>query len=360
MIAPTASDVRDVMIEGESGLMACYPPHRRPVYYPTRHLVEFPSGAIGITRSADEPERLRGPQFRKFWADELCAWRFHQQAWDQIMFGFRKKGAELQGVITTTPKPIKLIKWLIANQKTVITRGSSYENRANLAEEYYLDVIAPYEGTRLGRQEINAELLEDVPGALWTRALIDATRIQLVQVRWDLFVRIVVAIDPAVSHNPNSDETGIIVAALTRSGHVVILADLSMKGSPLQWATVAIAAYRHYQADRIVGEVNNGGDLVERNITAVDSSVAFRSVRASRGKYIRAEPVAALYEQGRVHHVGSFGTLEDQMCQWTPQGDEDSPDRMDANVWAVTELLVDVETVTSRVQVGGWETISSV
>ena len=354
MVAPTASDVREVMIEGESGLMSCYPPGDQPVYIPSRHLVQFPSGAIGITRSADEPERLRGPQFGKFWLDEMCAWRFAQKAWDQLQFGFRKKSLnKLRGIITTTPKPTQLLKSLIENPKTVVTTGSSYENRSNLADEYYADVIRPYEGTRLGRQEINAEILTDVPGALWTRQLIDATRIpDIAQVRWDLLLRIVVAIDPAVTHREGSDETGIIVAALTKSEHVVILDDLSLKGSPLDWAKIAIAAYRSRRADVIVGEVNNGGDLVGANIHAVDPSVNFRAVRASRGKYLRAEPVAALYEQGRVHHVGFYGVLEDQMTQWTPQSNERSPDRLDALVWAVTELLIDHEASAITVRWG--------
>ena len=360
MVAPTTADVRDVMIEGPSGLMACYPRHMRPVYYPTRHLIQFPSGAVGITRSADEPERLRGPQFTKFWADELCAWRYPQDAWDQIMFGFRVITPELRGVITTTPKPIKTLKEIVADKDTVTTRGSSYDNRSNIAEKYYSKVIAPYEGTRLGRQEIFAEILEDVPGALWTRKLIEATRIKIGEVRWDLLIRVVVAVDPAVTSKADSDETGIIVAALTRSLHVIILDDLSLRGSPLKWATVAVAAYRSRQAAAIVAEVNNGGDLVAGNIRAVDGAANVRSVRASRGKYIRAEPVAALYEQGRVDHVGTFGTLEDQLCGWTPQGNERSPDRLDALVWAVTDLLIDQEQVERSTSIGGMVQISPV
>ncbi len=361
MVAPTAADVRDVMIEGPSGLMSCYPLHRRPVYLPSRHLVVFPSGAIGITRSADEPERLRGPQFTKFWVDELCAWKYPQEAWDQIMFGFRMQTKDLRGVVTTTPKPIKTLKDLIANQDTVVTRGSSYENRSNLAEQYYRQVIAPYEGTRLGRQEIDAEILEDVPGALWTRALIEATRLKSVtEVPWHLITRIVVAIDPAVTHTEDSDETGIVVGALTRSGHVVILDDLSCKQSPLGWAKVAIAAYRSRRADRIVGEVNNGGDLVGQNIRGVDPNVNFRAVRASRGKYIRAEPAAALYEQGRVHHVGAFPALEDQMTGWTPLGNQKSPDRLDALVWLLTELVIDPEPGALTVQIGDFSEISRI
>jgi phage terminase large subunit-like protein len=338
MIAPTAADVREVMIEGPSGLMACYPPDRRPDYNSSRHLVTFPSGAIGITRSADEPERLRGPQFTKFWADELCAWRFAQLAWDQIMFGFRLPGAELQAVITTTPKPIAVMKKLIANQRTVVTSGSSNENRSNLSDAYFQDVIAPYVGTRLGRQEIDAELLEDTPGALWTRQLIDAARISLyeVQLHIALVQRVVVAIDPAVTSTEESDETGIVVVGLTVSGHILVFDDLSMRDTPSRWAKAAIAALRFRRGDRIIGEVNNGGDLVERNIRVEDPNIPFRAVRASRGKQVRAEPVAAMYEQGRVHHVGSFPLLEDEMCNWTPG--MKSPSRMDALVWGITEL----------------------
>ncbi len=349
MIAPTANDVREVMIEGESGLLQCYPPEARPVYNSSRHLVLFPSGAIGMTRSADEPERLRGPQFNKFWADEFCAWNYPQEAWDQLSFGFRVRSSQLQGLITTTPKPIEIFKKLLANPSTVVTGGSSYENAANLSDEYFKSVIAPYEGTRLGRQEIDAEVLEDIPGALWTQSVIDATRIKLIDVRWDLIERIVVAIDPAVTSHEDSDETGIIVAGKTRSGHVIVLDDLSCRESPLGWAKIAIQAYRTRRADRIVAEVNNGGDMVGGTILGVDPSVAFRAVRASRGKAVRAEPVAALYEQGRVHHVGFFKDLETQMCAYVPGITEKSPDRMDALVWAVTELIIDPVEVQGTV-----------
>jgi phage terminase large subunit-like protein len=344
MIAPTANDVREVMVEGPSGLLSCYPPNNRPEYNSSRHLVTFPSGAIGITRSADEPERLRGPQFSKFWIDELCAWRFADEAWDQLSFGFRVRTKRLRGVITTTPKPIPVIKKLRARRRTVITGGSSYENRSNLADEYYQEVIEPYAGTRLGRQEIEGELLEDIPGALWTRAMIDAYRCRLDEVQWDLIVRIVVAIDPAVTAGENSDDTGIIVAGLTVGSHIIVIDDLTCKESPLGWARVAVSAYRKYRADRIVGEVNNGGDLVEGNIRGVAPDVPFRAVRASRGKAVRAEPVAALYEQGRVHHVGSLTALEDQLCSFVPGMRQGSPDRMDALVWAITELLIDQST----------------
>ena len=349
MIAPTANDVREVMIEGPSGLLSCYPPDKRPEYNSSRHLVTFPSGAIGITRSADEPERLRGPQFTKFWADELCAWRFSQDAWDQLAFGFRLRSSKLQGVITTTPKPIPVLKKLMARKRTVVTRGSSYDNRSNISAEYYSEVIAPYEGTRLGRQEIEGEVLEDTPGALWNQTLIDAYRINYGEIRWDLIVRIVVAIDPAVTAGEKSDDTGIVVVGLTVSGHLVVIEDLTCKESPLGWARIAVAAYKRHQADRIVGEVNNGGDLVEANIRAVDPNVPYRAVHASRGKALRAEPIAALYEQGRVHHAGPMVALETEMCGWVPGVTARSPGRMDALVWGCTELLIDQESVTQTV-----------
>jgi len=361
MIAPTADDVRSTMLEGPSGLLNCYPADQKPDFNPSRHIVTFPSGAIGITRSAEEPERLRGPQFTKFWADELCAWNYPQDAWDQIMFGFRLKTAKLQGVITTTPKPLKVLKDIMSDLSTAVTRGSSYDNRDNLSETYYRKVIKPYEGTRLGRQEINAELLEDVQGALWTRALIDAARIQRSDIRWEMIVRIVVAIDPAVSTTDESDETGIIVAMLARSGHVVVLDDLTCRESPGNWAKIAVAAFKARRADRIIGETNNGGDLVERNIRVEDPNVPFRAVHASRGKMVRAEPVAALYERGMVHHVHEgLVKLEDQMCSYVPGVSRKSPDRLDALVWAITDLVIDQEEMTMQGQLSNWETISPI
>jgi phage terminase large subunit-like protein len=349
MIAPTANDVREIMLEGPSGLLTCYSGYPKPIYNPSRRLVSFPSGAIGITRSADEPERLRGPQFTKFWADELGAWRFVQDAWDQIQFGFRLKTSNLQGIITTTPKPLKLIRELAADQSTVLTRGSSYDNRRNLSEQFYLKVLKPYEGTRLGRQEIEGELLEDVQGALWNLRLIDQTRVDMDKV--PELVRVVVAVDPATTANEGSDETGIVVAGIAANGHCYVLADYSVKCSPGDWALVVLQAYLTHHADRIVGEVNNGGDLVEGNLRGAvaarglnPAGLPFRAVRASRGKAIRAEPAAALYERGIVHHTQPMGKLEDQMVGWVPGMGLKSPDRMDALVWALFDLVIDSET----------------
>ena len=335
LIGATLDDARDIMIEGESGVLAVCPDGERPRYR-NRQLL-WPNGARSLVFTADEPDRLRGKQHMKLWADELAAWRY-SESWDQAMFGLRL-GDNPQAVVTTTPKPVPALKALLKDPHTVITRASTYDNRANLADAFFDAIITKYEGTRLGRQELDAEMLEDVPGALWTRSLIDATRITSGDVRHNLLVRIVIAVDPAVSSNPDSDEHGIIVAALTPTGHVLIMEDLSLRGSPGEWGHVVVAAYRSRRADKVVGEVNNGGDLVAANLYGIDPSIPFRAVRASRGKYIRAEPVAALYERGLVHHVGIFGALEDQMCGWTPQGTEKSPDRLDALVWAVTELL---------------------
>jgi phage terminase large subunit-like protein len=351
MIAPTAADVRDVMIEGPAGLLSCYPRGRRPIYRPSIRQVKFQSGAIGIVRSADEPERLRGPQFTKLWADEFCAWRFLAEAWDQISFGFRSPVSNLRGIITTTPKYTKTFADLLARPSTVLTRGSSFDNRANLSPAYYREVIQPYLGTRLGRQEIEGELISEVPGALWSPTLLDATRIRPAEMRWEMVIRVVIGVDPAVSIAEESSETGIVVVAELRSGHLVVLDDLSCRESPIGWAKIIQSAARTRRADRIIGEVNNGGLLVERNLHALDDSLPFRAVHASHGKYTRAEPVATLYERGQVHHLGVFSELEKQMTNFVPGADR-SPDRMDALVWAITHLRIDPETRTRVLQVG--------
>lgn len=332
LIGATADDVRDIMVEGESGILAICPPGERPEYRPSKRRLDWPNGARSLLFTADEPERLRGKQHMKLWADELAAWRY-PEAWDQAMFGLRL-GDNPQAVITTTPKPVKAVRDLLKNAHTVTYTGTTYENRANLAEAFYNAIITKYEGTRLGRQELLAEILDDVPGALWKRDRIDDLRVT------DLpnMTRIVVAIDPAVSTTDESSETGIVVAGVGKDGHGYVLDDLTVKASPHEWATRAVNAYHDYQADRIVAEVNNGGDMVEHTVRTVDRRVSFKQVRASRGKLTRAEPVAALYEQGKVHHLGVLSQLEDQMCSWVP-GDT-SPDRMDALVWALTELML--------------------
>ncbi|HTV88005.1 MAG TPA: terminase family protein [Stellaceae bacterium] len=340
LVGPTALDVRNVMIEGDSGLLNIGPHRRRPRYEPSKHRLTWKNGAVAETFSADEPDRLRGPQHDLAWCDELAAWRY-PAAWDMLMFGLRL-GRDPRVVVTTTPRPIRLIRDLLADRHVAVTRGRTIENRANLAPAFLDAIVAKYAGTRLGRQELDAEILDDLPGALWTHALIEAGRIAAAPA--DL-ARIVVAIDPAVSTGAASDETGIIVAGRDAAGRGYVLADTSGRLAPAEWAQAAAVAYRAHRADRVVAEINNGGDLVEATLRVTDPAVAFRAVRASRGKAARAEPVAALYEQGRVHHVGAFPALEDQMCAFAPDFDRAaqgwSPDRVDALVWALTELFVD-------------------
>ena len=333
LVAPTAADARDVMVEGESGILAISPPWFRPLYEPSKRRLTWPNGAIATTYSADEPDRLRGPQHDGAWADELAAWKY-SETWDMLMFGLRL-GADPRAVVTTTPKPVRLIRELLAAATTVVTRGSTYENADNLAPAFFEKIISKYEGTRLGRQELHAEVLDDVPGALWARKMLDDLR----RLAAPDLVRVVVAVDPAVTSEEGSDETGIVVAGKGADGHGYVLEDLSGRFSPDAWARRAVDAYQERQADRVIAEVNNGGDLVETIVRTVDARVSYKGVHASRGKQTRAEPVAALYEQGRIHHVGSLEDLEDQMCTWLPG--MKSPDRMDALVWALTELMLD-------------------
>lgn len=338
LVGRTAADVRDVMVEGESGILRSCPPWNRPRYEPSKRRLTWNNGAMATTYSADEPDALRGPQHDWFWADENAAWQY-EDTWDQLMFGLRL-GKNPRGVATTTPRPTKLIKSLMAAPTTHVTRGSTYENRANLAPAFMEQIIRKYEGTRLGRQELEAEILDDVEGALWKRAMIDDYRVT----RTPDLVRVVVAIDPAVTAEEGSDETGIIVAALGEDEHGYVLADCSLKASPLTWARESITAYYKYEADRIIGEANQGGDLIEMTLRTVEKHISYAAVRATRGKWTRAEPVASLYERGLIHHVGSFPQLEDQLCSWEP-GIGKSPDRLDALVWAFTELMVE-ETPT--------------
>lgn len=339
LVAPTAADARDTMVEGQSGLLNTAPPWCRPVYEPSKRRLTWPNGAIATTFSSEEADRLRGPEHDAAWADELAAWNEPQATWDMLMFGLRL-GKHPRWLATTTPRPIKLLKELLAREgrDVAVTRGSTFENEANLAPTFLAAVRARYEGTRLGRQELNAELLSDMPGALWQLGWLDRDRVAKAP---DLR-RIIVAIDPAVSNNEGSDETGIVVAGIGADKQVYILEDLSGRYAPHEWAAKAIAAYRRHKADRIIAEVNNGGAMVEATIRALDQRVSFKSVHASRGKVVRAEPIAALYEQRKVHHVGNFSTLEDQMCSFTSDFDRGrngySPDRVDALVWALTEL----------------------
>lgn len=357
LVGATAADVRDTMIEGESGIMAIHPDHERPTYEPSKRRLTWPNGAIATLYSADEPERLRGPQHDFAWADELASWRY-PAAWDMLQFGLRL-GDNPQVVVTTTPKPRAFIKKILSHPKTVVTHGSLYENKDNLAEDFVEYILGTYEGTRLGRQEIDGEFLEDTPGALWTHDLIEQTR-------WigDIppLSRIVVAIDPAVSVAEESDETGISVVGkglITPDmfegrmlpdfpfhvEHGFVLADRGGRLTPQEWADRAVSLYHEFEADAIVAEVNNGGNLVTENIRTRYPSVRVRSVTATRGKVMRAEPVAGFFEQGRAHMTRGFPLLEDQLCSFVPGQLDKSPDRVDAMVWAFHDLMVKSKSI---------------
>src|SRR5712691_2282502 len=328
LVAETAADARDVMVEGESGLLACAPPWCRPTYEPSKRRLTWPNGSLATTYSGDEPDQLRGPQHHKAWADEPAKWRYADAAWDNLELGLRL-GDGPQVVATTTPRPIPLLTTLLQDPGTVVTRGSTYDNAAHLPPSFLRRVLGKYEGTRLGRQELHAELLEDTPGALWTRAMLEATRVRtLPPLR-----RIVVGVDPG-------GEAGIVVAGLGEDKHGYVLEDLSISGSPDTWAGQAIAGYHKHQANRVAVEANHGGDMVITTIHTKDKIVATKKVWASVGKYARAEPISALYEQKKVHHVGMFAALEDELCSWVPGEGLPSPNRLDALVWALTELML--------------------
>ncbi len=332
LVARTAADVRDVIVEGESGILAISPASERPVWEPSRRRLTWPNGAIATTYSADVPDQLRGPQHDAAWADELAAWQY-PDAWTQLLLGLRL-GSDPRVVVTTTPRPTPIIRDLVAASTTHITRGRTADNAANLAPQFLDAIVRRYEGTRLGRQELDGEILDDNPGALWKRSGIDDARVSKAP---DLR-RIVVGVDPAVTSNAKSDETGIVVAGLGYDGRFYVLGDYSGRYTPDQWASRVALAYREHRADKVVAESNQGGDLVAQNIRTVDRNLPVATVHAKRGKALRAEPVSSLYEQGRVSHVGSLPTLEDQMTAWDPAGDGESPDRVDALVYALSEL----------------------
>lgn len=334
LIAATAADARDVIVEGESGILNIFHKNEKPIYEPSKRRITFSTGAIATLYSADVPERLRGPQHDTLLMDEIAAWRY-RSAYDLALFGLRI-GKDPKMCIMTTPKPSAIIKELIKEKDIIITRGTTYENRANLADAFFEQIISKYEGTRLGRQELDAEILDDTPGALWDRDNIDKLKVDYAPE----LIRIVVAIDPAVSTNKTSNETGIIVAGVGVDGHGYILDDLTIKASPGEWAKNAIGAYYNWQADKIIAESNNGGDMVKFTLATIDKTVPVKLIHAARGKQTRAEPISALYDQGKIHHVGSLPELEDQMCTWIP-GEGSSPDRVDALVWAIWELMID-------------------
>lgn len=352
VIAETAADARDVLVEGESGLLAVHPVDFRPHYEPSKRRVTWPNGAVATLYNAVEPDQLRGPQHDAALCDELAKWRYARETWDMLQFGLRL-GETPRQMVTTTPRPIGLLRELVKADSTVVTRGSTFENAGNLARQFLTSIRQKYEGTRLGRQELNAELLDDLPGALWTRPMFDDHR---VKDKPDL-QRVVVAIDPSgTSGNDGGDDIGIVVAGKGVDGRGYILADYSCNLSPDGWGRRAVNAYHEHSADRLIAERNFGGAMVEHVIRTIDRSVSYKDVTASRGKAVRAEPVAALYEQGRVSHVGSFADLEDQLCLMGPDGycGEGSPDRADALVWALTELFLDAPGRAHTVEVEGF------
>lgn len=340
LAARTAGDVRETMVEGISGVLATAPRGFVPRYEPSKRKITWPNGAYALCLGADEPELFRGKNSAWAWADEVASWR-KRDAWDQLLLGLRV-GPHPRCVVTTTPKPTPLIREILAEPNAVDTRGSTYDNAANLAPAFLRKVLAKYEGTTLGAQELHGELIGDTPGALWTRTTLDTHRVREAP---DL-VRIVVAIDPAATSGEGADDTGIVVVGKGRDGHGYVLADVSCHESPAGWAKRAIEAYRLHRADRLIGEANNGGEMVELTIRAVERDdarrqvpAAFSLVWASRGKQARAEPISALYEQGRVHHVGMHADLESEQTTWVPGVSGWSPNRVDALVWACTELF---------------------
>lgn len=366
LVAETAADARDVMVEGDSGILSCHPKDFRPLYEPSKRKLTWPNGAVAHIYNATEPDQLRGPQHDAFWADEIAKWAYARDTWDQLQFGLRL-GTNPRGVVTTTPRPIPVYLEIVRDPSTVVTNGSTMDNAANLSSKFIEKIHQRYAGTRLGRQELEAEILLDLPGALWTRSMFDPPEGSDLpgRIRWTQcppMSRIVVGVDPSGTKNgsDDGDSIGIVVAGVDDSpgpkGPVgYVIADLTLKGGPLEWGRMAVWAYKHFKADRIVAEVNFGGAMVESTIRQVDPNVSYREVRASRGKYVRAEPISALYEQGRVRHVvganprdennEGLSALEDQYCQMAPSGfnGEGSPDRVDAAVWALTDLMVEDE-----------------
>jgi phage terminase large subunit-like protein len=344
LIAPTAADSRDVMVEGSSGILeTCWEydedingkPLGKPLYEPSKRRLTWANGAMATTFSAEEPERLRGPQHELLWCDELAAWQYAQDCWDMAMFGLRI-GAHPRAMVTTTPKPIPVVRELMRSPNCIVTRATTYANLPNLAPSFVNALMQRYEGTRIGRQELMGEVVEEAEGALWNRDMIEAAH----DGKTATPRRTVVAIDPAITENPTSNLTGIVVAYRGVDNRGYVLADLSGRYSPDGWARAAIKAFDDFKADRIVAEANQGGDMVRHTLKTVRDNMPIRLVHASVSKQARAEPVSALYEQKKITHCKAFAELEDQLCTWEPLSGDPSPDRLDALVWALTELFL--------------------
>lgn len=338
LIAETQRDLEDVMVFGESGLWSVFPKDKKPVVTRKPIRIQFHTGAVALGYNATEPDQLRGPQFDAAWGDELAKWRYAQETYDQLQFGLRL-GARPRQIFTTTPRPIPLIRQLVRDPTTIVTRGRTMDNQINLAASFLKQVHDRYAGTRLGRQELEAEILEDTPGALWSRSQIEANRCPLPDLRW--VSRIVVAVDPPAVSGAEADACGIVVAVLDRDGTMIVVDDATVQGlTPEKWARAVVETYHKWGASCLVAEVNQGGEMVQSVIRSADPTIPVKMVRATKGKYVRAEPVAALYEQGKVRHAGAFPALEDQQCNFTLAGlpGGGSPDNLDALVWAITEL----------------------
>ena len=354
LVGETYDQVREVMIFGDSGILACSPPDRRPVWEATRRRLVWPNGAIAQVFSANDPEALRGPQFDAAWVDELAKWKKGQDTWDMLQFGLRL-GDHPRQCVTTTPRNVGVLKKLLEMPSTVVTKAPTEANKANLANSFLEEIRERYAGTRLARQELDGVLLEDAEGALWTSKSLEKAK----QAESPKVNRIVVAVDPPVTGNVGSDECGILVVGADTTGppqswRAVVLEDATISAaSPTEWAKAAIGAMQRHQADRLVAEVNQGGDLVETVIRQIDPMVPYRAVHASRGKAARAEPVAALYEQEKIIHGEDLTELEDQMCLMTVNGfvGQGSPDRVDALVWAIHDLMIEPAGKWRRPQV---------
>jgi phage terminase large subunit-like protein len=342
LVGETEHDAREVMVEGVSGLLAVHPRWERPVWTPSRRRLEWKNGAVAQTFSAEDPDSLRGPQFSAAWCDEIAKWRHAEATFDMLQFGLRL-GVRPRQVITTTPRPIDLLKRLIADPATAVTRATTQDNAFHLAPAFLDTVVSRYAGTRLGRQELDGEIVEERPDALGSRAAIEAARLRGASPEVPPLARVVVAVDPPASSREGADACGIVAAGVTDAGDAYVLADDSAGGlSPAAWASRAVMLWRRLEADTIVAEVNMGGEMVRAVIAECDPAVPVIAVRATRGKRLRAEPVAALYEQGRVRHAGTFPALEDEMCDFGLDGLSSgrSPDRLDALVWALTALCL--------------------
>jgi phage terminase large subunit-like protein len=335
LIAPTTADVRDVIVEGPAGILACSKPSFRPLYEPSKRKLTWPNGAVAMTYSAEEPDRLRGPNHDGMLCDELAAWSDPEATWDMAMFGLRL-GRAPQVAVTTTPRPIPIIRELLKSPNSVITRGTTYENAANLAPSFLNKIITKYEGTRLGRQELNAELIEEVEGALWTHEMIERCR---VKGRSPDMRRVVIGVDPAVSSGGTSALTGIVAMGLGADGKGYVLSDRSGRYSPGEWAAAAVRLFDETRADRVVAEGNQGGEMVRYTLSTIRPNLPIKIVHASVNKMARAEPIAALSEQARIMFAGKFPELEDQLCTFAPLEGQPSPDRLDAFVWAATALF---------------------